>query len=145
MTTPGAKDPPGRRTMIVLLAIATILVVAFWVVWFFVDRSLLATETGQGYIEHEQSFVLADAWLGLCTAAATLTLWRRHPSALLWLLTGGGAGLFLGAMDALYDVSRNDWFGAGGAGYTEFGIVLITWTLSIGLMTWAWRNRKALS
>jgi hypothetical protein len=145
VTPPVTQDPPGRRGVIVLLVVATVLVIAFWVAWFFVDRSLVATETGASYVEHEQSFVLADAWLGLCTAAAALALWRRHSSALLWLLAGGGAGLFLGAMDALYDVSRNDWFGAGAAGYTEFGIVLVTLALSICLMTWAWRNRRALS
>jgi hypothetical protein len=47
-------------------------------------------------------------------------------------------------MDALYDISRNDWFATGGAGYTELGIVVLTWGLGIGLMTWAWRRRRGL-
>jgi hypothetical protein len=47
-------------------------------------------------------------------------------------------------MDALYDISRNDWFGTGGAGYTELLIVVLTWGLSLGLMAWAWRHREAL-
>ncbi|HXA42961.1 MAG TPA: hypothetical protein VNV65_08645 [Candidatus Solibacter sp.] len=135
---------PGRRAVIALLVVATVLVVGFWVVWFFVDRSLLAMETRPAYIEHEQSFVLADGWLALCTAAAALALWRRHASAFFWLVAGGGAGLFLGSMDALYDISRNDWFATGGAGYTELGIVVLTWGLSIGLMAWAWRRRRGL-
>ena len=130
--------------MIGLLVLATVLVIGFWLVWFFVDRSVLATESAPSYIEHEQSFVLADAWLGLCTAAAALTLWRRRPAALAWLLVGGGAGLFLGCMDALYDTSRNDWFGAGSVGYIEFGIVVLTLVLSVSLVTWAWRNRNGL-
>lgn len=135
---------PGRRAVIVVLLVATLLVVGFWAVWFFVDRSLLAMETRPAYIEHEQSFVLADGWLALCTAAAALTLWRRRPSALFWLLAGGGAGLFLGSMDGLYDVSRGDWFSTGGAGYTELGIVVLTYGLSIGLLAWAWRQRRGL-
>jgi hypothetical protein len=144
MVRGGGEALRGRRTVVAALALATILVVAFWVVWFFGDRSLLAMESRPAYIEHEQSFVLADGWLGLCTAAAAVTVWRRRPSAFFWLVAGGGAGLFLGSMDALYDISRNDWFGTGGAGYTELLIVVLTWGLSLGLMAWAWRHREAL-
>ncbi len=137
-------DVPGRGAVIAVLVVATVLVIGFWVVWFFVDRSLLAMETRSAYIEHEQSFVLADGWLALCTAAAALALWKRRASAFFWLVAGGGAGLFLGSMDALYDVSRGDWFSSGGAGYTELGIVVLTYGLSIGLLAWAWRQRRGL-
>jgi hypothetical protein len=138
------EDPPGRRAVITLLVVAAAAIAAFWIVWFFGDRSLVATESRPAYFEHEQSFVLADAWLALCTAAAAFTLWRRSPAALFWLLAGGGAGLYLGAMDGLYDVTRDDWFGAGGSGYVELAIVLFTWALSIGLLAWAWRQRARL-
>jgi hypothetical protein len=144
MTAPIADAVPGRHVVVALLVLATVLVAGYWIVWFLVDRSILATETRPAYFEHEQSFVLADSWLGICTLLAAGTLWRRHPSALFWLIAGGGAGLFLGSMDALYDISRNDWFGAGSSGYIELGIVIITWLLSIGLMAWAWRNRAAI-
>jgi hypothetical protein len=137
-------DPPGRRAALIALLVGAVLIAAYWIVWFFVDRSILAMESRPAYLEHEQSFVLADAWLGVCTAAAALSLWRRSPAALFWIVAGGGAGLFLGSMDALYDISRNDWFGAGGAGYIELAIVIVTWTFAIALMAWAWRNRAAL-
>ncbi|MFN2465448.1 MAG: hypothetical protein ABR598_04190 [Candidatus Dormibacteria bacterium] len=133
-----------RRVVIGMLVLATVLVIAFWAVWYLVDRSLLATETAPAYIEHEQSFLLADGWLAFCTLAGAVALWRRRPSALFWIIAAGGAGLFLGAMDALYDLGRNDWFGRGGAGYIEFGIVVLTCGFSISLMSWAWRNRQEL-
>jgi len=139
-----AADIRGRRAVVVLLVVATALIAGYWIVWFLVDRSLLATESRAAYFEHEQSFVLADSWLGICTLSAGLALWQRRASALFWLLAGGGAGLFLGAMDALYDVSHNDWFGVGGSGYIEFAIVVVTWVLAIGLMAWAWMNRAAI-
>ena len=138
------EGPPGLRLVIAALAIATLLIAAFWLVWFFGDRSLVATESRPAYFEHEESFVLADAWLALCTAAAAITLALRQPAALFWILAGGGAGLFLGSMDGLYDIRRNDWFGAGASGYVEFAIVLLTWALSITLLIWAWRNRSAI-
>jgi len=134
----------GRRAVLATLLLATVLIVVYWLVWFLVDRSILAMETRPAYIEHEQSFVLADAWLALCTAAAALALARRGRLALFWLLAGGGAGIYLGCMDSLYDISRNDWFGAGGAGYIELGIVVITFTFAIAILAWTWRNREAL-
>ena len=136
-------DVPGRSLVAVALAITTLLVAAFWVAWF-ADRPLVATESNTAYYVHEQSFIAADAWLALCTAAGALTLFRRRPAALFWVLAGGGAGLYLGCMDGLYDVSRNDWFGAGASGYVELAVVALTWTLSIGILIWAWRNRAAL-
>ncbi|HEX6487257.1 MAG TPA: hypothetical protein VF137_00070 [Candidatus Dormibacteraeota bacterium] len=137
-------DPPARRAVIAALATVTLLIVAFWVIWFFGDRSLVATEARPAYFEHEESFVLADSWLALCTAAGAVTLTRRSPLALFWVLAGGGAGLYLGSMDALYDLRRNDWFGAGPSGYVEMAIVVITWALSLTLLTWAWRSRASL-
>lgn len=134
---------PGRNLVAVLLAAATVLVVAFWTAWF-VDRPLVATEANVAYYVHEQSFIAADAWLALCTAAGALSLWRCRPAALFWVLAGGGAGLYLGCMDGLYDVSRNDWFGAGASGYVELSIVVLTWVLSISLLAWAWRQRERL-
>ena len=123
---------------------AACMIAAYWLVWFFVDRSLLATESRPAYYEHEQSFVVADAWLALCCVFGAVALASRHPAALFWIVAGGASGLYLGCMDALYDVTRNDWFGAGASGYVELGIVILTWAISIALMGWAWRNRGAI-
>ncbi len=140
----GSSRLPARRLIIGVLAAAACMIAAYWIVWFFVDRSLLATESRPAYYEHEQSFVLGDSWLALCCVLGAIALVRRRPAALFWVLAAGASGLYLGCMDALYDVSRNDWFGAGAAGYVELGIVLLTWGLSIVLMIWAWRNRDAI-
>jgi hypothetical protein len=136
--------PRAERLVIGVLIFAACLIIAYWLVWFFVDRSLLATESRAAYYEHEQSFVLADGWLALCCVMGAVTLARRSAAALFWIIAGGAAGLYLGCMDGLYDVSRNDWFGAGVSGYIELGIVVLTWVLGISLMVWAWRNRKTI-
>jgi hypothetical protein len=73
-----------------------------------------------------------------------VALARRRPAAFFWVVAAGASGLYLGCMDALYDVTRNDWFGAGASGYIELAIVLVTWVVSIGVMIWAWRNRDVI-
>lgn len=135
---------PARRVVIGVLVVAACMIAAYWVIWFYVDRSLLATESRPAYYEHEQSFVLADIWVAVCCVLGAIALARRRAVALFWVIAGGASALYLGCMDALYDTSRNDWFGAGASGYVELGIVVLTWLLSIALMIWAWRNREAI-
>lgn len=140
----GSRRIPGRRLIIGVLLVAAGVIAAYWAIWFFVDRSLLATESRPAYFEHEQSFVLADAWVALCCVLGALALARRRSAAVFWIIAAGASALYLGCMDALYDVTRNDWFGAGASGYIELGIVIVTWSLSIVLMIWVWRNRDAI-
>ena len=50
-------------------------------------------------------------------------------AALFWLLAGGGAGLYLFAMDVLYDLQHGVW-GKGGNGVIELVINVVTLGLS---------------
>jgi hypothetical protein len=86
---------------------------------------------------------LADAWLGVACVCALVTLRRRRPSALFWLIASGSAGLYLFGMDFLYDV-ENGIFATGAGGVFEAVIVTLTLAFSLTALTWSWRERGEL-
>jgi hypothetical protein len=139
--TPPVGEPTRRRVSVVLSAVATITVL-YWVAWL-VHRSLIASEHSAAYYQFENAFPLADGWLVLCLVGAALTLPARRPTALLWLLAGGGAGLYLFAMDTLYDIEHGVW-GKGANGLIELGITIVTVALSLAILRWTWRRREEL-
>ena len=126
-----------------LLVAAAAVVVAYWALWFG-HRSLVASASGAGYVQFEEAFPVADAWLVVCLVLGALTLVARRPSSLLFLVAGAGAGLYLFAMDVLYDLEHGVW-GRGANGGTELAINVVTLVLSLGVLRWAWRRRAALS
>jgi hypothetical protein len=138
-TTVGTRE---RRTMAGVLVAAAALVVAYWVLWA-VHRSLVASETGRAYVQFEDAFPLADAWLVVCLVAGAHALVTLRRTALFWLVAGGGAGLYLFAMDVLYDLQHGIW-GRGPNGVVELGINVLTLGLSLFVLRWAWIRRDAL-
>jgi hypothetical protein len=124
------------------LAVAAALLVMYWVAWF-TDRSVVASAHTPEYIAFEQAFPLADAWLAGAVVMAAIQLWRRRPSALIWLTVVGGAGVYLCALDVLYDLQHGV-YASGNGGAIEFGINAITALSSIGVMRFAWRFRHQL-
>ncbi|MDX6359586.1 MAG: hypothetical protein QOH37_2640 [Nocardioidaceae bacterium] len=131
-----------RRTVIVMLVVAIALDAAYWSIWF-TQRDWLASEHTQAYYDFENAFPLADLWLGLACVLALVTLVRRQPAALLWLIATGAAGLYLGSMDLLYDLEHAI-FGKGGGGVFEAVIVAVTWVFSLTLLRFAWTRRGEL-
>ncbi len=131
-----------RRTVIAMLVVAIALDFAYWTIWF-THRDWIASEHTQAYYDFENAFPLADLWLGLACVLALVTLLRRHPSALLWLIAVGAAGLYLGAMDLLYDLEHGI-FARGGGGAFEAVIVTVTWVFSLTVLRFAWTRRTEL-
>lgn len=131
-----------RRRVIAGLILAACLVVAFWVLWW-TDRSLIASRSSTSYYAFESAFALADGWLLACILAAALQLWCRRPSALLWLIATGAAGLYLLGMDVLYDL-RHGIYGSDRGGMMELVIDLLVAGSSIAILSWSWRNRRAI-
>lgn len=125
-----------------MLVVAIAVDIAYWTLWF-TSRSSVASDTRAAYVEFENAFPLADAWLGLACLLALVALSRRSPIALLWLVAAGGAGLYLFGMDVLYDVQHGI-YGKGGGGVTEAAINLITLAFSVVALQWAWTNRDQL-
>jgi hypothetical protein len=135
-------DVRQRRAMAGLLAAAALLIAAYWLAWL-LHRSLVASETGTAYMQFEDAFPLADGWLALCLVAGSYCLWTARRAALFWLLAGGGAGLYLFAMDVLYDLQHGVW-GKGANGVVELSINVVTLALSLFVLRWAWVRRDAL-
>jgi hypothetical protein len=131
-----------RPRVIVLLIFTAALLVAYWVAWS-TDRSIVASSHTAQYIAFEQSFPLADGWLLTAALIGALQLSRRRPSALLWLLVLGGAGIYLCAMDVLYDLQHGI-YSNGHGGAIELAINILTAVLSVGLLASAWDFRHEL-
>jgi hypothetical protein len=136
-------DAAARRRMTVVLWVAVALIVAYWTAWY-ADRSSVASNQRSAYYEFENAFPLADAWLAFCCVAAAVCLRRARPAALLWLLMGAGAGLYLFGMDVLYDAEHGVWWRSGAGGVIEALINALSLVVSSWFARWAWARRDAL-
>lgn len=125
-----------------LLVGAIVLDVAYWSIWF-LDRDVLASEHRAAHYEFENAFPLADLWLGVCCLFALMALRTGRPTALFWLIAAGSSGMYLFAMDFLYDV-EHDIFTSGGVGAIEAGIVAVTLVFSVTILRFAWTRRDEL-
>jgi hypothetical protein len=131
-----------RHRLIRMMFVPVALLVAYWIAWFG-DRGLVASDHTAAYVAFEQSFPLADAWLLAAMLMSIAQLWRRRPSALLWLVVTGSAGIYLFAMDVLYDL-ENGIYAKPQGGLIELAINVLTVTLSAALLRFAWRFRSEL-
>jgi hypothetical protein len=147
--TPGARRGPsdgGRRGMIGLLWFGALATLAYWVVWFGVDRSWLATADTPAYYSFENAFPIADGWMAVTGALGAIALQRRRPSALLWMLLAGSAALYLSGMDILFDLENGIYrpsASAGGAMNVAVELFINVGCLvgGIAIIVYAWRYR----
>lgn len=130
------------RGVRIMLVVAIVIDVAYWSIWF-TQRAWIESDTSQAYVEFENAFPLADAWLGLTCVLALVALHRRSPTALLWLIAAGSAGMYLFGMDVLYDL-ENGIYTEGAGGVIEAGINLVTLTFSVIALRWSWSRREPL-
>jgi len=122
--------------------IALTVLVAYWVLWY-TARDVVQSDHTHAYYDFENAFPAADAWLGLCVLLALRAVRAGRPTALFWLLAGGGAGVYLFCMDVLYDLEHGI-YAKGAGGLAELGINLLTLGLSAWFLRWAWARRDAL-
>ena len=122
--------------------VALTVLIAYWLLWF-TARDLVRSAETHAYYDFENAFPAADAWLGACVLLAVRAVRRGSPTALLWLLTGGGAGVYLFCMDVLYDLEHGI-YATGAGGVIELGINLLTLGFSAWFLRWAWLRRDAL-
>src|SRR5262245_25188104 len=107
-----------------MLVAAIVSDAAYWIAWF-AHPWWVASTTGKPYNDFENAFPLADAWLAVACVLALIALRRQMPSALLWLITAGGSGMYLFSMDVLYDLEHGI-YAKGGGGVIEALINLVT-------------------
>jgi hypothetical protein len=141
-----APSVGGRRFMIGLLWFGAIATLTYWVIWFGVDRSWLATTDTPTYYAFENAFPLADTWMAITGALAAVALQRRKPSALLWMLLTGSASVFLAAMDVLFDLENGIY------GSKDFGSIAVEVFINvacfaggIAVIVYAWHHRRHLA
>jgi hypothetical protein len=136
------KTPRGRGIIAGVMVFAAVLILAYWVIWFLVDRDLLASLHADFYYRFENAFPVADAWLGLLLILATVGLLLRRP----WGLLAGGAGIYLGCLDVLFDLENGVYHIAPGGDASgaliEMTINILTFALGIIVTTYIWRHRN---
>jgi hypothetical protein len=131
-----------RRIMIPSLAFASAVGAAYWLAWT-TDRSLVASDNTSEYLAFEQAFPMADGWLVACALLGAVQLRRRRPSALIWLVSLGGAGIYLWALDVLFNL-ENAIYAKGRPGSIELAINIATLSASAMLLFFAWHFRREL-
>ena len=128
------------RSLAVLLIVLAIVIIVYWIAWF-THRSLIASDSSKVYYGFEDAFPLADGLLALGMAVTAWALWQMRAVAVLFGLLSAGGGLYLFAMDVLYDLEHGIWSrGAGGA--IEAVINVATLAASTLLARWIWINRR---
>jgi hypothetical protein len=144
MPTQTSARLPQRelRTLTAAGVVALVVLVAYWTLWY-TARDLVRSDDTSAYYDFENAFPLADAWLGACVLLAVRAVRRQQPAALLWLLTGGGAGIYLFCMDVLYDLEHGI-YATGAGGVIELGINVLTGGFSLWFLRWAWSRREVL-
>jgi hypothetical protein len=136
----------GRRFMIGLLWFGAGATLAYWVIWFLVDRSWLATADTPAYYTFENAFPVADGWMAVTGALAAVALTRRKPSALLWMLLAGSASVYLSGMDILFDLENGIYRAANGIANVGVELFINIGCLvgGVAIIRFAWRHRLAL-
>jgi hypothetical protein len=144
-TASGASIPRGRAAIAGAMLFGVALIAAYWLIWFLVDRDLLASAHTSEYFAFENAFPAADAWLGATLLLGAIGLLRRRPWGLLATLLAGGAGIYLGCMDVLFDLENGIYQvrpgGDPAAVAIEIVINVLTFGLGVVVIAYAWRNR----
>ncbi len=144
-TSPDLRLPRGGRFILGVLIFGVLATLAYWLVWFGIDRDILASAHSDVYYAFENSFPVADAWMVATGSAAGLALVRRRASALLWLIAAGATSIYLGLLDVLFDL-ENGIYGSPDSGGVIVEIAINVLSLAFGavVIIWAWRSRREL-
>lgn len=132
--------PRSIKVAIGLLLFAAVAFLLFWLAWFFAP-DLVRISNERCYVVFEQAFPLADAWCGIACVVGAAGLWLRRPWGLLFTLMAGGAAIFLGLMDLLYDLEYGTFLLGTAEAYTELLIVLLLLALGPVVVSIAWKER----
>jgi len=145
-SNPASELPRGGRFILGVLIFGVVATIAYWVVWFGVDREILASAHTESYYAFENSFPVADAWMTLTGLAAIVALFRRRASALLWSIAAGTTSIYLGCLDVLFDLENGIYRSVDSSGVVvEVVINVLTLAMGVVVLVWAWQKRRELS
>ncbi|HEY0463410.1 MAG TPA: hypothetical protein VGC79_04335 [Polyangiaceae bacterium] len=146
MTTTNPDLPRGGRFILGVIIFGVLATLAYWVVWFGIDREILASAHSDSYYAFENAFPVADSWMIACGVAASVALVRRRASSLLWVIAAGATSVYLGLLDVLFDLQNGIYRSPDTGGVAvEIAINVLTLTFGALIMIWAWRARRELS
>ena len=147
MTTNTTPDlPRGGRFILGVIIFGVLATLAYWIVWFGVDREILASAHTESYYAFENSFPVADLWMVVCGILAGAALVRRRASSLMWIIAAGATSIYLGLLDVLFDLENGIYRSPDTGGVcVEIAINVLTLAFGTVIMIWAWRSRRELS
>jgi hypothetical protein len=144
-SSPVTELPRGGCFILGVLIFGVLATLAYWLVWFGIDREILASAHTPSYYAFENSFPLADSWMVLTGLAASVALLRKRASALLWCIAAGAISIYLGLLDVLFDLENGIYRSADTGGVVvEIVINVLTLSMGVVVLAWAWRSRRAL-
>jgi hypothetical protein len=147
MNTDAAERPAGSGAILGILGFGIVATIAYWVVWFGVDREILASAHTPEYYAFENAFPLADAWMVSAGLFASWALIQRRAVSFFWCIVSGATSVYLGAMDVLFDLEHGIYSAQGGnSGGVVVEVIINVLTLALGavVLLWAWAQRRQL-
>ncbi len=140
------KRPPEINVVIGLGLFAIAAICLYWITWFaapqFIQARAPADPDYQIYVNFEQAFPLANGWLALASLVGVIGLWRMRDWGFLFMLLAGGAAIFLGLMDLLYDLEHNMFTPFTVEAVVELAIVVAVLALGPVMIALMWRRRR---
>jgi hypothetical protein len=131
---------------VVIGLFAVVAVCLYWITWFAAPQFIQArtpTDTDyEIYVNFEQAFPLADGWLALASLVGVIGLWRMRDWGFLFMLLAGGAAIFLGLMDLLYDLEHSMFAPFTAEAAVELVIVVAVLALGPAMIALLWRRRR---
>ena len=147
MTTHTTPDlPRGGHFILGVIIFGVLATLAYWIVWFGVDREILASAHTESYYAFENSFPVADLWMAASGVFASVALVRRRASALMWIFVAGATSIYLGLLDVLFDLENGIYRSPDTGGVVvEIAINVLTLAFGTVILVWAWRARRDLA
>jgi hypothetical protein len=140
----GRPGPPAARAVTALLVVTAIGTAAYWIAFFAAGGTLHSSEM-DAYLAFERAFPAADAWMAMAAVAAATGLARRRPWAALFGIATGSALVFLGLLDALFNVEQGLYGARSGAMTVETVINLFCLAAGPFFLVYFWRYRDRLA
>jgi len=138
--------PRAVNALIGLGLFAGIAIAAYWAAWFLAPELVQSRSPADAdyaiYVAYEQAFPLADSWLAVAALVGAVGLWKMRPWGFLFMLLTGGAALFLGCMDLLYDLEHHMFTPLTSEALVELVIVTLVLLLGPVVIALTWRERR---
>ena len=140
---------PRTRAINVLIGLGLFTaaaVSAYWAAWFFAPEVVQSRSPADAnyaiYVAFEQAFPLADSFLAVAALIGAAGLWKMRPWGFLFMLLAGGAAMFLGCMDLLYDLEHSLFTPLTAEALIELSIVTLLLLLGPVVIWLTWHERR---